>query len=211
VQIQANVIAGHDYFLVVDGASGSAGKYKLTTKLTTGSFCGDGKIDTDETCDDANKTDGDGCSNDCRGISGNPAAADCTNGHVVHMWKGKTITGTGSTLTYANTFQNTGTSCTVSASNLNLAPDHIYEVTAHSAGSLKVTLTPTEATFNMQIVARRTCTDPNSQGAGMCANLGSAGATETMTFPVASGEKVYVAAEGAQNAKGTYTIKFELP
>jgi cysteine-rich repeat protein len=211
VQIQANVVAGHDYFLVVDGASGSAGKYKLTTKLTTGSFCGDGKIDADEACDDGNKTDGDGCANNCKGISGNPAAADCTNGHVVHLWKGATVTGTGSTLTYGNTFSKTGTACDVSTSNLNLAPDHVYEVTAHAAGNLKVTLTPTEPTFNMEIVARRSCTDPASQGAGMCANSGSAGAIEAATFPVANGEKVYVAAEGALNAKGTYTIKFELP
>ena len=43
------------------------------------------------------------------------------------------------------------------------------------------------------------------------ANGGGAGAIETMTFPVANGEKTYVAAEGALNAKGTYTIKFELP
>lgn len=211
VQLQANVVAGHDYFLVVDGASGSAGKYRLTTKLTTGSFCGDGKIDADEACDDGNKTDGDGCSNNCKGISGNPAAADCTSGHVVHLWKGATVTGTGGTLTYGNTFSKTGTACDVSTSNLNLAPDHVYEVTAHAAGNLKVTLTPTESTFNMQLVARRTCTDPSSQGAGMCANGGGAGAIETMTFPVANGEKTYVAAEGALNAKGTYTIKFELP
>ena len=211
VQVQTNVIAGHDYFLVVDGASASAGKYTLTAKLTTGAFCGDGKIDSGEACDDANKNEGDGCSNSCRGISGDPAAADCTTPHPVHMWKGSTVTGTGGNTAYANTFSKTGTSCTVSTSDLNLAPDHVYEVTAHSAGTLKVTLTPIETTFNMELVARATCTDPNSQGAGMCANNGGAGAVETMTFAVANGQKVYVAAEGALNAKGTYTIKFELP
>ena len=41
----------------------------------------------------------------------------------------------------------------------NLAPDHVYEVTAHAAGTLKVTMTPTEPTFNVQLVARKTCTD----------------------------------------------------
>jgi cysteine-rich repeat protein len=211
VKTQINVIVGQHYFVVVDGASGSAGKYKLTMKLTTGTFCGDGKIDPGEACDDVNKTDGDGCSPSCKAINGDPATADCTTPHAVHMWKGATVVGTGSTTSYGNTFKKTGTSCTVSTSDLNLAPDHVYEVTAHAAGTLKVTLTPTEATFNMEIVARTTCADPNSQAAGMCANDGGAGAVETMSYAMNSGEKIYVAAEGALNAKGSYTIKFELP
>jgi cysteine-rich repeat protein len=211
VKLQINVVAGHDYYVVVDGASGSAGKYELTLKLTTGSFCGDGKIDPGEACDDINKVDNDGCSPSCKAVNGDPAAADCTSPHPVHMWKGTTVTGTGSTTAYGNTFTKTGTSCIVSTNNLNLAPDHIYEVTAHAAGTLKVTLTPTEPTFDMEIVARKTCTDPNTQAAGMCSNNANAGAVETMTYAIANGEKVYVAAEGALNAKGSYTIKFELP
>ncbi len=211
VKLQTNVLAGHDYFLVVDGASGSTGKYKLAVSLTTKAFCGDGKIDPGEACDDINKTDGDGCSPSCLGISGDPTNADCALPHPVHMWKGATVTGTGSTTSYGNTFTRTGTACEISGNNINTAPDHVYEVTAHAAGNLKVTLTPTESTFNMELVARRTCADPTSQGAGMCANNGSAGAAETMTFAVANGDKVYVAAEGALTAKGTYTIKFELP
>ena len=212
VQFSTNVVNGRDYYLVVDGASGSVGKYTLTMKLTPGPFCGDGKVDANEACDDGANKDGDGCSAGCNGISGDPTSGDgCTTGHPVDMWKGKVVSGTGSTLTYGNTFTKTGTSCTVSANDLNAAQDHIYAVTAHSAGNLKVTLTPTEATYNVMLVARKTCTDPNSQGAGMCANLSSAGVAEVMTFPVANGEKVYVAAEGALNAKGSYTIKFELP
>ncbi len=212
VKLQANVLAGRDYFLVVDGASGSAGKYKLTLKLTTGSFCGDGKIDTGEACDDINKVDGDGCSPSCTAVNGDPAAADCANPHAVHMWKGATVTGTGSTNTYGNTFANPGTSCDPNIGS-NLAPDHVYEVTAHAAGTLKVTMTPTEATYNVQLVARKTCTDKNTQAGDTLAkcNAQSAGVAEVITVPVTNGEKVYVAADGTLNAKGTYTIKFELP
>jgi cysteine-rich repeat protein len=210
VQLQANILSGRDYFLVVDGASGSAGKYKLTMKLTTGSFCGDGKVDTGEACDDANKTEGDGCANSCRAVDGNPAGADCVKPHVVHMWKGGTVSGTGGTATYGNTFTKPGTSC-VPAAGTNLAPDHVYEVTAHAAGTLKVTLTPTEPTYNVVLSARKTCTEVSTQGANMCANSGAAGAAETMSFAVENNEKVYVAADGALNARGTYTIKFELP
>lgn len=212
VKAQINVIAGHDYFLVVDGASGSAGKYELTLKLTTGSFCGDGKVDQGEACDDINKVDGDGCSPSCTAVNGDPAAADCTTPHPVHMWKGSIVSGTGSTTTYGNTFAKPGTSCDPTVGS-NLAPDHVYEVTAHAAGTLKVTMTPTEATYNVVLVARKTCTDANTQAGDTITkcNAQSAGVAEVITVPVASGEKIYVAADGALTAKGTYTIKFELP
>src|SRR5262249_11309061 len=51
-QLKANVITGKDYFLIIDGASGSTGKYEATLRLTTGAFCGDGNVDTNEACDD---------------------------------------------------------------------------------------------------------------------------------------------------------------
>lgn len=211
VQLQTSVVSGRDYYLFVDGASGSAGKYKLTMKLTTGAVCGDGKVDPNEACDDGNKVENDGCSNSCQQPNGDPTSGNgCATGHPVHMWKGRTITGTGSTNPYGNAFTKTGSSCTVSTNDLNAAQDHIYAVTPHDNGNLKVTLTP-EAGFNGMLVARNTCTDPNSQTAAMCANLGSAGAVETMTFPVTKDKVVYVAAEGVLNGKGTYTIKFELP
>ncbi len=210
VQLQTNVVAGSDSYLVVDAASGTTGKYKLTMKLTTGPFCGDGKVDSGEACDDANKVEGDGCSNSCRGVSGDPAAADCATSHAVHMWKGSTVSGTGSTAPYGNTFAKPGASCDPKVTS-NAAPDHVYEVTAHAAGNLKVTLTPTDATYNVLLSARKTCADAATQGAGMCANASVAGAPATMTFAVQTNEKVYVAADGAADAKGAYTIKFELP
>ena len=211
VKFQANVIAGHDYFLVVDGASGSAGKYKLTLKLTTGSFCGDGKIDPGEACDDINKVDGDGCSPSCKAVNGNPAGADCTTPHKVDMWQGTTVSGTGTTIGYANTFTKPGTACDPAAGS-NVSLDHVYEVTAHSAGTLKVTMTP-EATFNAQLVARKTCTDPNTQAGDTSTkcNFNSTGVAEVLTIPVTANEKIYVAADGVLGQKGTYTIKFELP
>ena len=44
----------------------------------------------------------------------------------------------------------------------------------------------------------------------MCANDNAAGVADVMTFPVGNSETVYVAAEGVLNAKGSFTIKFEL-
>lgn len=203
-----NVVTGRDYFLVVDGASASSGKYKITARLTGGSFCGDGKIDTNEACDDGNKTEGDGCSNSCKNPNGDPTSAGSCPGQPVHVWSGQTVTGSGSTTTLANNFTNTGTSCTVSTSSLNTAPEHVYEVTAHAAGTLVVTATPVEANFNIQLVARSTCATPSSQTA--CANSTSAGAAETMNVTVANNQKVYVAVDGTVGTRGSYNISFRI-
>jgi len=208
--LRYEVVTGRDYYLYVDGASGSAGKYSVSLKLTPGPVCGDGKIDTNEACDDGNKVDGDGCSQGCNAVNGDPTSGGSCPGQIVHMWPGKVVTGTGTTNPYANTFTKTGSSCIVSANNLNAAQDHIYAVTTHGAGNLKVTLTPTEATYNAMLVARKTCADPTTQGTGMCANDATAGAADVMTFPVQNNQTVFVAAEGVLNAKGSFTIKLEL-
>jgi cysteine-rich repeat protein len=211
--LQANVVTGKEYFLVVDGASGSVGKYTITMKLTTSSFCGDGKVDTNEACDDGNKIEGDGCSNSCQRVDGDPTTASGCPGQAVSVWPGRTVQGKGSTNNgLANTFTRTGSSCIVSATNnLNAAPDHIYEVTARGAGTLKVTLTP-EPGVNLMLVARSSCADPATQGANMCANNGEAGAAETLSLPVTAGQKVAVAVDGAGTVgnKGTYDISFQL-
>lgn len=210
-QVQRNVLTGRDYYLYVDGASGTAGKYAVSLKLTPGSFCGDGEVDVNEACDDLNNTDGDGCSAGCTSVTGNPepAGGQCP-GQPVHVWPGKVVTGAGSTIPFGNTFSKTGTSCSVSNNDLNAAPDHLYAVTAHAAGSLKVTLTPTESTFNPMLVARRTCEDPSTQATDMCANDAPSGERETMTFAVGNNETVYVAADGVIKDKGDYSISFEL-
>lgn len=210
-QLQTNVVTGKEYFLVVDGASGSAGKYTLTMKLTAGSFCGDGKVDTNEACDDGNKVEGDGCSNSCQKVDGDPTSANGCPGQPVALWPGRTVTGTGSTTPLGNTFSKTGSSCLVSTSNLNAASDHVYEVTAHGTGTMKVTLTP-DPGVNLMLVARATCTDPTTQGANMCSNDGSEGGAETLSLPVTAGQKLAVAVDGAGtvNNKGSYAISFQL-
>jgi cysteine-rich repeat protein len=208
VTLNTNVVLGREYFLVVDGASASSGKYKITMKLTTGSFCGDGQVDSNEACDDGNKTEGDGCSNDCRRVIGDPSTAASCPGHAVHVWSGQTVMGSGSTTSSGNTFTNTGTSCTTSASNLNASPDHVYEVTAHAAGTLVVTATPVESNFNVQLVGRSTCATYTTQNG--CANSESLGVAETMSIAVANNQKVYVAVDGTVGSRGSYNITFRI-
>lgn len=210
-QLTTNVVTGREYFLVVDSASGSAGKYTVTMKLSSSSFCGDGKVDANEACDDGNKVEDDGCSNNCQNVSGNPTTGNACPGHPLTVWPGRTVTGAGSTLPYGNTFTKTGNSCAVSTNNLNAAGDHVYEVTAQAAGTLKVTLTP-DAGINLMIVARTTCTDPTTQPLSLCSNVGTEGGVETISVPVTAGQKIAVAVDGAGtvNNKGTYNIAFQL-
>ena len=211
-QFKLNVTTGKEYYLVIDGASASAGKYVANLKLTTGSFCGDGKVDPNEACDDGNKVEDDGCSNDCKKVNGNPTSGGACPGHRVDVWTGQTVTGTGSTNSYGNAWNAPSQACDVNGTN-NFQ-DHVYEVTPHATGNLVVTLSapPVGALPNLMLAARRTCTSATSATANMCANNGGAGAGETMTFSVTKDTKVYVAVDGggATNNKGDYSISFKL-
>jgi cysteine-rich repeat protein len=209
--LKLNVVTGRDYFLIVDGTSGSAGKYTATVKLTTKTFCGDGVVDANEACDDGNKVEGDGCSNDCQKVDGNPASGGSCPGQPVDVWPGRTVNGAGSTSTYASSWSTPDGSC---ISGSNDYPDHLYAVTPHASGTLVVTLSKqgTSALNNHMLLARRTCDDPNSTAADMCSNANGVGVGETMKFAVTDGQKVFVAVDGGgdTNNTGDYAISFKL-
>lgn len=212
-QLATNVLAGRDYYLFIDGSSATSGKYTATVKLTTSSFCGDGKIDQGEACDDTNHVDDDGCGPDCRSINGNPLSGASCPGQPVHIWLNQKVKGTGSTTApnYTNAWSAPATSCT---SGSNGYKDHIYAVTPHAAGQLTISLTPpsTGTLPNLMISARRTC-EIVEAGAGMCVNAkgsGSADAFETMTISVAKDATVFVGIDGGDSQGGPYVVNFEL-
>lgn len=215
VTLEMNVKTGNDYYLVIDGAAGTAGKYTAILKLTTGHFCGDGQVDPGEACDDGNDTDGDGCSKDCLRIDGNPTSAGACPGQPVDVWSGQAaVVGTGSTTTYGSTFGSPSTvACGTSASGTNSYPDHVYAVTPHADGNLvvKVTPPPVGSLPNFMIAARRTCNVLGSE-IGLCVNEAASGGSEILTIPVNANEAVYVAVDGGAttNNKGDYSISFEL-
>ncbi len=222
--VSTNVITAQKYYLVVDGKTGSKGKYSLTLSLKSGTFCGDGKVQAGEACDDGNKTADDGCSNDCQSFTGDPPSMNGCPGHPVDVWPGKVVTGTGSNTAGANTFTNGDGTCTKAGNNG--APEHVYAVTAHKNGTMVVTLTGASFTSgHPMILVRRTCTDPNSweeppvntcsqpgDPIRMCANCNGVGppSDEKAAFPVVDGTTYTVAASGALLGKGTYTLSFEI-
>ena len=215
--VNANVIKGRPYFLVVDGAAGAnqAGKYTLKLKLDPGGFCGDGEVlgdstaGTGEACDDINKVEDDGCANSCRNFNGNPDSGKSCPGQPVHVWGSTTVSGTGTTTGFPSIWTGPGNDCSA-VSNVNVAEDHIYAVTAHRTGTM--TVSTTGANFNVILSARRTCMDATTQGTGMCAN--NAGSTapldETMSFAVTSGTIYYVGVSGAVGADGNYTLNLRI-
>lgn len=201
---QQNMVANTDYFLVVDGASGSAGKYKVTAKLTAGPFCGDGKVQDGEACDDINKVDNDGCDPSCQKPNGNPASGGSCPGHPVDIWSGKTVTATGSNNApgYGNTFSQPSVSCTLGSSNS--VSDHVYQINPRASGILTISLT---SSFNHNIVVRKNaCTDAASTTAALCKDK-----TQQINTTVTAGTPIWVAVDGGSlsNNIGDYTITFK--
>ncbi len=214
VTMKLNVATGKDYYLFIDGASGTAGKYVANLKLTTGSFCGDGQVDSNEACDDGNKTEDDGCSNDCKKVNGNPTSGGACPGHPVHVWAGQTVTGTGSTNPYGNTWNApSSSSCSIDTTGTNTYQDHVYEVTPHASGNLVVTVSapPTGTLPNFMISARRACTTVGTDKT-LCKNDASIGGSETLTVPVTNGQPLFVAIDGGgvSSNKGDYSISFKV-
>jgi cysteine-rich repeat protein len=206
--LRLNVSKDSEYYLVVDGASATAGKYVATLKLKTQAYCGDGKVDVNEACDDKNKVENDGCSNNCQQVNGNPATGGSCLGHPVDVWPNRTVNGTGSTNTYTNLWDQPAASCGAGGNANN---DHIYAVTPHASGDLVVTLAaPSVGQLNDHMLsARDVCESPGSQI--VCADALRSGGAETLTVPVSNGVKVFVAVDGGAGlSKGDYTISFKV-
>lgn len=216
-KLRVNVATGREYFLVIDGASSTRGKYVATLELTSRSFCGDGKVDPGEACDDGNNKveaaneAADGCSNDCKKVNGDPPSGDACPGHPVHLWPGQNVTGIGSTDKYGNSWGAPSQAC--DPEGKNTYADHIYEVTPHATGELVVTLdaAPGKSLPNLMLTARTTC-EAAASAPNMCENEAGAGGAETMRIPVSNSKKVYVAVDGggAINNTGSYEINFTL-
>ena len=191
---QHNMVANTDYFLVVDGASGSAGKYKVTAKLTTMPFCGDGKVSDGEACDDINKVDNDGCDPSCKKPNGNPASGGSCPGQPVDIWSGMTVTAAGSNATsgYTNPFSSAFDACAANTVN-----DHVYQVTPHADGIL--TLSVTSSANHTVSVRKTSCTGATTA----CKFKG----TDVNTLVTANTPIwVAVSGEGLQNNTGDYTL-----
>ena len=160
------MVQNEPYWLVIDGAAGPDGQgtYEVTATLTPGTFCGDTVADQDELCDDGNNVDGDGCAADCHKFNGNPPSALQCPGQPVHLWVDSAVDvrGTGSTdptklIGAKNTFDSVPSSCSA-LGGPGTQPDgndHVYELVAHGAGNLLVSIA--NPSFDAKATTWTTC------------------------------------------------------
>ena len=174
-------------------------------------LCGNGTVDDGEDCDDGNSDDTDGCDATCKLAGLTPAATSACPGLTVHLWGGAqqpslvTMT-TGSGLRSASPACTTGTS-TSGAS----APDRIFKVVPHKAGTL--TVTTTDANYDSFIYVATSCSGSANVWLA-CANNNGAAAGESLALSVDAGKAYYVFIDGAGSgagANGTARVTFSLP
>lgn len=193
--INVNVLAGKTYYVFADGKAGTAGDFLLSLHLVPGPFCGDGKVDTGEGCDDANKVAADGCGNACV-PEGDPASADTCPGLPAHVWPASTLNITGSTATYAGEYASTG--CTGSG------PERVYAVTSHVSGTMTAKITASWGTGSPLLYVRSGACASGTEMA--CVNKNSA-TPDTLTWPVTTGTTYSLFVDGFNSGKGPFTLQ----
>lgn len=193
--VNVNVLAGKTYYVFADGKAGTEGDFFLSLHLVPGPFCGDGKVDTGEGCDDMNKVADDGCGNACI-PEGDPASADTCPGLPAHVWPSSTLTINGSTNTYANDYSSTG--CTGSG------PERVYAVTSHVTGTMTAKITASWGTGSPLLYARSGACASGTELA--CVNKNST-TPDTLTWPVNNGTTYSLFVDGFNSGKGAFTLQ----
>lgn len=191
-----NVVTGRTYWLFVDGKAGSSGAYDVVVSLKTGGFCGDGKVESPEACDDGNKITGDGCGPDCN-PQGDPTSGGTCPGVSVDLWPARTVTFTGTTNAYPDSYKAS------SPCAFGTASDRVYAITAHQSGTVKVKL---DADFNAGLYARQAPCATGTQLACINAVTTSGPGIENLSFPVTDGKTYYLVVDGSSGAKGSFTL-----
>lgn len=189
----APVVAGHQYFVVVDSFSSKStqageGPFTLQLEVQPG-VCGNGVLDAAEACDDGNTNAGDGCDASCA-LESNPPNTCATARELVF-----TETGPGSFAAVASssTLQLTGNQdFGSSATNAGICsapgPDAYFKIVAPAAGVLRVRAH--SDAFDAVLGLRSTCSLNTRPLA--CANGGGVGSEELLVRSVQANEELFV-------------------
>lgn len=193
------VVAGKDYYLVVDGATATDfGRFDLSVKVTP-ARCGDLVLGTGEDCDDGNTTSGDGCSSTCKAEP--IAGVDTCPGAPL------TLTGTGSSPRTA----------VVKLSTATLTPDYgstcggdsrdgVFMVVPDVGGELEVQLA---GAFNTTLYARTSCTKVSTEKACASTNDTTTG-TRLLRFAASAKVPIYIFVDGRDGESGFATLSVKL-
>lgn len=177
------------------------------------STCGDGVVQEDEDCDDANTDDGDGCSSKCRLAGSTPPASRSCPGLEVHVWGTRKATYTGWTTGSTNT-GSASPACSDGGKEVtgDKSVDRVFHVFAHASGTMTIATRAT--TFDNFLYATEACKD-RGKGEGpstvlACVNATATNGGETLVFPVEAGQDFTVFVDGASPAAGNFTADFSI-
>lgn len=170
--------------------------------------CGDGVAQTGEDCDGT-----DGCSAQCKLVSGTPDSTATCPGLDVHVWPHTQPTFTSTTVGSGHRTSNT---CAINgnvASDGSKSADRIFKVTAHATGTLSVVTT--DVNYNCYIYSAESCSDPNVQSTS-CVNKVDGIGAETLKLSVSDGLTYTVVIDGASlsggtdTSEGAFTVTFSI-
>jgi cysteine-rich repeat protein len=198
--MEVPVFANTPVYLVVDGYGGSAGGFTLDVAVST-AVCGNGVAELPETCDDGNKTNGDGCSATCTleaggvltNCPGQPFALSGAAGAP------RKISFAGNTLTSGQPTQSPSGCFYWAGSNV------VYAVQSDVAGSVKAELLAGYEKANLH--ARSEC-GSNSYQLG-CTQIEAPG-TASVEFPVSAGQWFYLFVDGHKSGSKDYAGPYSL-
>lgn len=172
--------------------------------------CGNGIVEQDEDCDDANEVESDGCDAQCRLAGTNPAASRSCPGMPVHVWGTREVSYVGTTIG-APVTTGVDPNCTSGvATSGNAGAERILAVTAHRTGTMKAVTS--DVTFNDFLYVTEQCATGMNPGVPYlaCANAQGDGPTggETLRFPVTAGETYHLFIDGAgiSNTQGPFRV-----
>lgn len=172
-----------------------------------GGPCPNGTVDPGEQCDDGNRTPNDGCSTTCT-LEGGPTVGDKCPGMAVHVWD-KPVTFTGTTISAIDDYS-AAPDCTGPANGFG-SPDRVFAITAHRAGTLRVTTTATN--FAHMIYRADSCAPAGRSFAQIGCSNATGNGNEILTFPATVGTTYYVVIDGGATGQqqGNFTLTFAIP
>jgi cysteine-rich repeat protein len=196
LRLEFPVFAGSPVSLLIDGYAGQSGGFLLEVEIRA-AYCGNGRAESPEECDDGNLIAGDGCSPSCKLESIGPL--DICPGRPIRMFgsdptQPRTMSVAGDTSLLANDFSFIG-GCT----NYQQG-DAVYEVTTDIAGSLVLSL---QAEFFAMVGVRSECGKAEHR---VDCNSGNPLTTIPLSVPVEPKSAVYVVVDSNFRGGGKYTL-----
>jgi cysteine-rich repeat protein len=185
--------ANGKYAVIVDGRDGTAGDFLLDF-FREAPTCGDGIRNATEACDRGPDIAGDGCDANCM-FEGIDATADVCPGPAATVTTRSPLVLNGYTLGYTDDYA-------AACGAVEGGPDRVYAFTPQVDGTLDVTLTPANGSFDAVLSVYATCAaDMALDGLLACSDVESPGAAEHVSLPVVMNSLYYVVVDGYGDAQ----------